>query len=71
MRSIINISLPTVLVNEVKREVKAGNFASTSEFFRHLWRLWKTEQLAVEIRASERDFAKGKFKVLKSLKDLR
>jgi len=71
MRSIINISLPTILANEVKKEVKAGNFASTSEFFRYLWRLWKTEQLTAEIRASERDFAKGKFKVLKSLKDLR
>ena len=53
------------------KEVKAGNFASTSEFFRHLWRLWKAEQLSAEIRMSERDFSRGKFKVLKSLKDLR
>lgn len=71
MRSIINISLPTVLANEVKKEVKARNFSSTSEFFRYLWRSWKDEQLAAEIRASERDFANGKSKVLKSLKDLR
>ncbi|MCX6718996.1 MAG: ribbon-helix-helix domain-containing protein [Candidatus Taylorbacteria bacterium] len=71
MRSIINISLPSALANEVKKDVKSGNFASTSEFFRHLWRLWKNEQLAAEIRASERDFAKGKFKALNSFKDLR
>jgi Arc/MetJ-type ribon-helix-helix transcriptional regulator len=71
MRSVINISLPVTLADEVKKEVKAGNFASTSEFFRHLWRLWKNERLTGQIRASERDFAKGKFKVLKSLKDLR
>jgi Arc/MetJ-type ribon-helix-helix transcriptional regulator len=71
MRSIINISLPSTLAAEVKKEVRAGNFASTSEFFRHLWRLWKEEQIASKIRASERDFAKSKFKVLKTLKDLR
>ena len=71
MRSIMNISLPATLANEVRKEVKTGNFASTSEFFRHLWRSWKAEQVAIEIRASERDFAKGKSKVLKSLRDLR
>ena len=71
MRSVINISLPAVLANEVRKEVKAGNFASTSEFFRHLWRLWKTDQVAADIRSSQRDFANGKSKVLKSLKELR
>ncbi len=71
MRSIINISLPASLADEVKKEVRAGNFASTSEFFRHLWRLWKTEQVASLVRASQKDFSKSKSKVLKSLKDLR
>ena len=71
MRSIINISLPSALAIEVKKEVKAGNFATTSEFFRHLWRLWKEEKLLKDLHASERDFKKGRFKVLKSLKDLR
>jgi len=71
MRSILNISLPASLASEVRKEVKAGHFASTSEFFRHLWRLWNTEKLLRDIKKSEADFAKGKFKVLKSFKDLR
>ncbi|MEK7501390.1 MAG: hypothetical protein AAB629_00520 [Patescibacteria group bacterium] len=72
MRSILNISLPLALAREVRKEVKAGHFASTSEFFRYLWRLWKTEQLLRDLKKSEADFAKGKnWKVLESLKDLR
>ena len=71
MRSIINISLPASLAAQVKKEVKAGHFASTSEFFRHVLRLWNEEKVLRELKASERDFARGKFKVLKSLKGLR
>lgn len=71
MRSIINISLPASLAEEVKKEVKAGKFASTSEFFRHLWRLWNEEKVYREVEQSRREFAQGKGKILKSLKDLR
>jgi Arc/MetJ-type ribon-helix-helix transcriptional regulator len=71
MRSILNISLPTTLADIVKKEVKKGNFASTSEFFRHLLRLWNDNKLSYELKKSERDFANGNFKTLKSLKDLR
>ena len=72
MRSIINISLPASLAAEVKREVKEGHFASTSEFFRHVLRLWNTEKLARDLRKAEYDWKKGKnWKELKSLKDLR
>jgi Arc/MetJ-type ribon-helix-helix transcriptional regulator len=71
MRSVINISLPASLAAEVKKEVRSGHFASTSEFFRHLLRLWNTQKVLRDIQASERDFSRGKFKVLKSLKDLR
>jgi len=70
MRNIINISLPTTLVREVKVEVKRGGYASTSEFFRHLLRLWRTKQLGEELRRDRQDFIAGKGKILRSLKDL-
>ncbi len=71
MRSILNISLPATLADIVKKEVKKGNFASTSEFFRHLLRLWNDKKLSYELGRSERDFASGDFKALKTLRDLR
>lgn len=45
MRSVINISLPEAMVKSVKKEVKSGNYGSTSEFFRHLLRLWDKGEL--------------------------
>ena len=71
MRSILNISLPKELAVEVKREVKDGKFASTSEFFRHLLRLWNTEKLYRDLQKSQKEFKKNNFKILKSFKDLR
>lgn len=71
MRNIVNISLPKEMVADIKREVKAGKFASTSEFMRHLIRVWNMEKLAQELNKEREGFRKGKYKVLKSLKDLR
>ena len=69
MRNVINISLPPELTKRVQREVKTGNYASVSEFFRHLLR---THELAEELKKARGDFDRGKnWKVLKSLKDLR
>lgn len=68
MRNIINISLPAPMAKEVKKAVKEGNFASTSEFMRHMIRLYNTEKLAREL---EHDRKHAKWKALKSLKDLR
>ncbi len=68
MRNIINISLPEELTKQVQKEVKMGNYASTSEFFRHLLR---THKLAEELKISRRDFETGKGKMLRSLRDLR
>ncbi|MFA5001284.1 MAG: ribbon-helix-helix domain-containing protein [Candidatus Paceibacterota bacterium] len=70
MRSIINISLPPNLAREVRREVKKGDYASTSEFFRQLLRSWKYQQLLADIKASRREFASGKGVILKSWDDL-
>ena len=71
MRNIINISLPPELTKEVEKAVKSGKFATKSEFFRHLLRLWHEEQLLEEIRQSRKEIAEGKGKILRSLKDLR
>ncbi len=71
MRTILNISLPKSLAAEVKKEVKEGKFASTSEFFRHLLRLWNTEKLYRDVQTSKKQFERGDYKVLKSIRDLR
>lgn len=71
MRNIMNISLPKEMVVDIKREVKAGKFASTSEFMRHLIRVWNTKKLAEELKKEREQFRKGNDKVLKSLRDLR
>lgn len=71
MRQIINISLPAEVVKMIKEEVKTGGYASTSEFFRHLLRLWNSHKLLKELEEAEKEFKAGKGKILKSLKDLR
>jgi len=71
MRNIINISLPPELNAEVEKAVKKGRYASKSEFIRHLLRTWKEEQILKEIRESEKDFKEGRWKTIKSAKELR
>lgn len=71
MRNALTISLPKQMVRLVKDEIKTGKYASTSEFFRDLLREWEEERLIASVKRSEREFAQGKGKVLKSLKDLR
>jgi Arc/MetJ-type ribon-helix-helix transcriptional regulator len=71
MRNIINISLPPNMAKQVKQEVKEGNYASTSEFFRHLLRTQNTIKLANELKERRKEFEAGKANALRSLKDLR
>jgi len=71
MRSVVNISLPKNMLKEVEKEVKEGNYASKSEFFRHIVRWWNTNKLAKELKQSRKEFEAGKGKVLRSLRDLR
>lgn len=70
MRTIINISLPENLAKEVKKDVKEGGYASTSELFRDALMVWKRERFIVEVEQSRREIAAGKGKILRSLKDL-
>lgn len=71
MRTIVNISLPKEMADELKREVRREGFASTSEFIRTLIREYKRAQLARSLYAQRRQFDQGKGKVLKSLQDWR
>ncbi len=71
MRQVINISLPKEMVADIKRGVRRGKFASTSEFMRSLIRFWNTQKLAEELKKEREAFRRGQYKVLKSLKDLR
>lgn len=71
MRNIINISLPEATVKEIKKDIRIRKFASTSEFFRHVLRVWNTYKLAEELEESRKYFEKGEGRVLKSFRDLR
>lgn len=71
MRTIINISVPASVKEEVEYEVKSGGYASVSEFFRALIRERKENILARDIEQSRHEFKAEKGRVLQSLKDLR
>lgn len=71
MRKVVNISLSPELYKEVEKAVKSGRYSSKSEFFRDLIRLWQDEKLLNDVRESEKEFAEGRGRVLRSLKDLR
>lgn len=69
-RDIINISLPKEMAQEVRKEAKSGGY-SVSEYMRHILREWKKENLARELLADREQFAKGKGRVISSLRSLR
>lgn len=71
MRSIINISLPKSLYQVVEEAVEREKFASKSEFFRNLLRLWIEDRLLRDLEKSRDELKKGKGKLLRSLSDLR
>lgn len=71
MRTIINISLPQQMALMVEENVKAGKFASKSEFFRTILREWEEKKLLKELKKEQKAFKEGKGILLKSLKDLR
>ena len=71
MREILNLSLPTLLKNEVEMAVKNGGYASKSEFIRELLRLWREDRLLNDLHKSRKQILGGRGRVLRSLKDLR
>ncbi len=71
MRKIVNISLPDTMLKTVKEDIKKEGFATTSEFIRHLIRLWNAKQLGNELKNDKKLFEAKKGIKLKSLKDLR
>jgi antitoxin ParD1/3/4 len=71
MREVINISLPAPMAKTVKRAVKSGSYASTSEFFRALLRDWQAGKLLEDLNESRAEIARGEGKSLRSLKDLK
>jgi len=71
MREVINISLPKELSRSVEELVKRGKYATKSEFFRDLLRMWMEGKILRELSESRKELASGKGKLLKSLKGLR
>jgi len=71
MRNIVNISLPKSLNKMVEEEIKSGGYASKSEFFRFLLRLWREKELGKELKEDRKRFEAGEGKTLRSLRNLR
>ena len=62
--------MPPKLFQKVEAAVSEHNYSSVSEFFRDAIRAWDEEQLYQSVLQSEKEFAQGKGKKLRSLKDL-
>lgn len=63
--------MPPKLRKEFSSALSKGQYESEEDFFVDLLRLWKEDQLLKKLNASRQEIAKGKGKVLKSLKSLR
>jgi Arc/MetJ-type ribon-helix-helix transcriptional regulator len=70
MRATLNISMPPEQKKNVDRMIKDYNYTSASEFFRDAVRALAEDKLIQDIVESEREFATGKGKKLRSLKEL-
>lgn len=71
MRQILNISLPRELNIAVEEIVRKKKYATKSEFFRDLLRMWLEGKIIHELAESREELASGKGKPLRSLRDLR
>jgi len=63
--------MPVAFKKNVDLVVKEGNYASASELFRDAFRALEEGRLIKDIMESEMEFAQGKSKKLRSLRDLR
>jgi len=57
MRSIINISLLKELAKTVEQHIASGKYATKSEFFRDLLRMWLEGKLLKELNESLGDYS--------------
>ena len=62
--------MPPSIKKSVEYMMKENKYASVSELFRDSIRSLEEDQLIKNITESEREFAQGKGKKLRSLKDL-
>ncbi|KKS44430.1 hypothetical protein A3I25_02440 [Candidatus Nomurabacteria bacterium RIFCSPLOWO2_02_FULL_42_17] len=62
--------MPPIQKKNVDRMIKDYKYTSVSEFFRDAVRALENDKLIKDIMESEREFAAGKGKKLRSLKDL-
>ncbi len=62
--------MPPKMYSKVESVVSKYNYSSISEFIRDAIRAWEDEQLYRSILQSEKEFAQGKGKRLRSLRDL-
>lgn len=62
--------MPPRLFGKVESLVSEHNYSSVSEFIRDAIRAWEDEDLYQSVMQSEKEFAQGKGKRLRSLKDL-
>jgi len=70
MRATLNISMPVMLKKRVGQLVKEYGYASVSELFRDAFRVWERERLIRDLKEGQREARNGKYKKLRSLKDL-
>ena len=71
MRAIINISLPEGLNKKAEELMEEGGYATKSEFFRDLLRMWIEGRILRELSESRKELVSSKGKLLRSLRDLR
>lgn len=64
-----HISFPLELAKQIEKEMKDG-FYTPSEYFKHLYRKAKEEQLLADIEESEEDIKHGRIIEADSLADL-
>lgn len=62
--------MPPAQKKNIERMIKDYNYASASELFRDAVRSLEEDKLIKDIEESERQFAAGKGKRLRSLRDL-
>ncbi len=70
MRTTLNISMQPLQKKNVDRMMKDYQYSSFSELFRDAIRALEDDKLVKDIMESEREFAAGKGKRLRSLRDL-